>query len=253
MLAMSETQSNPSAETSLATGSPEPSRGDLSRLHHMSTTAGLTGNDYVAVNPLAVASVLLGLGSALSLLSEIFLILTVAGVIVGIAALRQIAGSNGTQTGRGLAWGGMFLCLLLAGTVGTRQVMAAQRLTRDKQQIDDLMGKLNAAIQSHNYDAAYALFSKGFRERTLPKDFVERWKFIESLPNYGGIKQLTWNRLLEVMTDDTGRVRRAITMMQVHFNSVSTDSAQTMQLVDEGGTGQWRIDDLPFLNPPPGP
>src|SRR3954452_7526304 len=78
----------------------------LAHLHKMSTTAGVTNLDYVAVSPLAVAAVLIGVLSLLSFFGPMFLIVPAAGVLVAILALRQIADSSGTQTGRPMAWAG---------------------------------------------------------------------------------------------------------------------------------------------------
>ena len=78
----------------------------LGRLHKMSTTAGVTNLDYVAVNQTAIAAVLLGLLSLLSFAGFLLLVIPIVAVVFSILALRQIRQSNGTQTGRGLAWAG---------------------------------------------------------------------------------------------------------------------------------------------------
>src|SRR5438552_9086922 len=83
----------------------------LAHLHKMSTTAGLGTTEYVAINPLAVTTIFLGLASALALLDNTLLALPIAAVICGIFALRQISRSGGTQTGRGLAILGLLLAL----------------------------------------------------------------------------------------------------------------------------------------------
>ena len=69
----------------------------LSRLHKMSTTAGVTNLDYVAVNHTAIAAVLLGLLSALSFFGFLLLVIPIVGVVFAVIALRQIGESNGTQ------------------------------------------------------------------------------------------------------------------------------------------------------------
>src|SRR4051794_6725127 len=81
----------------------------LSHLHKMSTTAGLGSTDYVAVNGVAVATIFMGLASSLALLDVTLLAIPLVTVVLAIIALRQIANSNGTQTGRLLAWGGLVL------------------------------------------------------------------------------------------------------------------------------------------------
>src|SRR4051812_20788417 len=97
----------------------------LASLHKMSTTAGLTygGQEYVAVNVVAVVAVLLAVVGALALVGDILLVIPLAAVVCAIVALQQIRGSNGTQTGRWLAALAILLSLVFAGTVGTRKIM----------------------------------------------------------------------------------------------------------------------------------
>src|SRR3954462_5034744 len=87
----------------------------LAGLHKMSTTAGVTNLDYVAVNQTAIAAVLVGLLSALSFFGFLLLVIPIVGAIFAVIALRQIADSNGTQTGRGLAILALALCVILGG------------------------------------------------------------------------------------------------------------------------------------------
>src|SRR5436309_10235622 len=81
----------------------------LAHLHKMSTTAGLGTTEYVAINPLAVATVFLGAASALALLDHTLLAIPVLAVVCAIVALRQVIRSGGTQTGRGIAVLGLVL------------------------------------------------------------------------------------------------------------------------------------------------
>src|SRR6476646_9155703 len=93
-----------------------PGADPLAGLHKMSTTAGVTNLDYVAVNQTAIAAVLIGLLSVVSFFGHLLLVIPVVGVIFAIVALRQISNSNGTQTGKGLALLALLLCLGLGGT-----------------------------------------------------------------------------------------------------------------------------------------
>src|SRR4051812_15392834 len=95
----------------------------LAHLHKMSTTAGLGTTEYVAINPLAVTSIFLGLASALALLDNTLLSLPIATLICSIFALRQISRSGGTQTGRGLAVLGLLLALIFSGVVLARSIV----------------------------------------------------------------------------------------------------------------------------------
>ena len=83
-------------------------------LFHMSRTAGVGLGDYAAVNVRAVIGLILGVASVVAYIfsdSYVPLAIPLAGLIVSLVALIQIQGSNGTQTGRGIALVG----LLLAG------------------------------------------------------------------------------------------------------------------------------------------
>src|SRR5436309_1709781 len=86
----------------------------LASLHKMSTTAGLGSEDYVAINAVSIATLLLGLASGLALPFTVLLILPLAGIVCGVLALRQIHGSNGTQSGRAFAIIGLLFSLGMA-------------------------------------------------------------------------------------------------------------------------------------------
>src|SRR5258707_10382788 len=72
----------------------------LSQLHKMSTTAGITNLDYVAVNHTAIVAALLGLASALAFFGWLLLVVPVVGIVFAVLAIRQINDSSGTQTGK---------------------------------------------------------------------------------------------------------------------------------------------------------
>src|SRR4051794_3103875 len=140
----------------------------LRSLHKMSRTAGLGNNEYVAVNPIAVASVLFGLASGLVIFDAIFLIVPAVAVILGVAALYQIRHSNGTQTGRGLAILAIGLAVLFTAVLGSRQIMQIVGTQGDKRKIDQLVRDFGADISARKYDAAYARMGPGFTGR-VPK------------------------------------------------------------------------------------
>src|SRR4051794_11833123 len=87
----------------------------LAHLYKMSTTSA-GGQEYVAINGMAIAALLLGFGSLLALVSNVLLVVPLASVIFGVAAVLQVRGSNGTQTGRGFAVAGIALALLIGCT-----------------------------------------------------------------------------------------------------------------------------------------
>src|SRR5688572_29608213 len=81
----------------------------IKKLFHMSRTAGVGMADYAAVNGFAVGSIVLGLASSLTaIFHEPFLmILPALGLALGLLAYFQVRNSNGTQTGKLVAIGGI--------------------------------------------------------------------------------------------------------------------------------------------------
>src|SRR5687767_8653106 len=71
--------------------------------------------EYRSVAPLAVLSVGLGLASSLILTTALLAPLAVAGIVVGIAALRSIRASGGQLAGRPVAIAGLCLATFFLG------------------------------------------------------------------------------------------------------------------------------------------
>src|SRR5438045_5685628 len=176
----------------------------LAHLHKMSTTAGLGTTEYVAINPMAVATICLGAASGLALLDAMLLALPVVTIVVAIIALRQIHHSGGTQTGRGLWWGGLLLALLFAGIVGGRAVAAQVRTRADQAAIANLVGEFSNDVTSGNYEAAYAKMTPKFQNRVKPQQFTDLWTNIQR-GRYGGkLKSLSSNQRLAFETLASG-------------------------------------------------
>ena len=108
---MPEVDSQSKPETVPASDGPDP----LAGLYHMSNTAGLGTQDYVAINPVAIWSVFFGVASVLVVLSNVLLAIPLVGLVCAIIALFRSARGNGTQTGKGLAIIGLALSLGSAG------------------------------------------------------------------------------------------------------------------------------------------
>src|SRR5436190_14896459 len=90
----------------------------LAHLHKMSTTAGLGSTDYVAISPTAILALVSGLACFFFLFDldqPILLIIPLTALVTGFVAFRQIAKSNGTQAGRGIASLGMLLGVVFIG------------------------------------------------------------------------------------------------------------------------------------------
>ena len=88
---MPEVDSQPKPQTVPAGDGPDP----LAGLYHMSNTAGLSTQDYVAINPVAIWSVFFGVASVLVVLSNVLLglksraciVIQIGDVMTGLIAL----------------------------------------------------------------------------------------------------------------------------------------------------------------------
>src|SRR5438874_8696362 len=165
----------------------------LAKLHKMSTTAGVASQQYVAINTAAVLAASLGVASALSIFTSLLLIIPVAGLIVSIVAWRQIANSNGTETGKPLALVGLALSLLFGGGVLARDLIEAAHDRANARQMDASVQQLTAALKAGNYNAAYDLFAPAFQARVSPEEFAKKWTDVQVPSYYGPLQSLTWN------------------------------------------------------------
>jgi hypothetical protein len=189
----------------LQTNSPADPADPLSKLHKMSTTAGLGSGDYVAVNITAVLAALFGLASALALFDKIMLAIPVVGVITALIALRQIGRSNGTQTGKGIAIAGLVLSLGIGGFVIAGQ--AAHTLSRraDQQEIAGLIDKLEQTIKDQKPAEGYKLFGGAFHQRVTPERYAEQMSVYHQeqvKQMWGDFVSLKWNGHIQFVKDD---------------------------------------------------
>ena len=118
----------------------------LERLHKMSTTAGVTNTGYVAVNQTAVVALVLGVLSAIALFGTLLLVVPVVGIVFAIVAIRQISDSNGTQTGKWMAWTGLALCLAFGGARLTQDLMVSAGVKQDEQRIAATISQLGREL-----------------------------------------------------------------------------------------------------------
>ena len=142
---MSQNQDTPSAQ--------KPQSNDpLASLHRMSTTAGVASQEYVAINQTAIATLLLGLAGISVIMANLLVVLPVIAVVCGIVALRQIANSNGTQSGRSLAGLGMVLGLVMLGYVVVPAVKQQRVLQAEKGKIIAAVNDFGNALVAKDYD-----------------------------------------------------------------------------------------------------
>src|SRR5687768_11576992 len=198
---------------------PAPESGDdhLAHLHKMSTTAGLGSTDYVEVNPTAIVAVVLGIVSAVVLFNvPLLLIIPAAGIVTAILAFRQIARSNGTQTGALLAVIAILLSLLFGGILGARVLSERRAAGQNKADLANLVIDFRDKLKAGDYTGMYGLFDKRFQERVKPEQFADMMKLISTNTElYGKIKSVMlpglppdapkgyrWNGLAEFIEEE---------------------------------------------------
>jgi hypothetical protein len=221
----------------------------LASLHKMSTTAGITSQEYVAINIPSILAAVLGLASLLPVVfSPILMLVPVAAVVVAWVALSQIKASNGTQTGRGFAWLGIVLALALGGFVVVRGVLERSRTAADRETIVRQIEELGRHVSAKEYDAAYAMFGPRFHNRVDRPTFEAVWEQAQSSAALGHIQSMRWNQTSIFFESDPGSGTRVATAYAwVKFDK-SNDMARHPLVFRKSG-GNWVIDDAPVLFP----
>jgi hypothetical protein len=230
-----------------ATGADGPD--PLAKLHRMSTTAGVASQAYVAVNTTAIVAVILGLASALTLLSNLLLFIPVAGIIVSIVAWRQIRDSNGTETGIALAVLGGVLSLLIGGGVAYHAVAEHNRTKADIRDMLAIADKLQADVKAKKYDDAYQLFNAVFRARINPKTFAARWEAYQHPKGLGELEGLKWNGVAPIYESIKGGGER-IGYLSVILDFKNSAGGRYTFMYRDAGSG-WQLEDLPDMFPMP--
>jgi len=222
----------------------------LAGLHKMSTTAGVTNLDYVAVNQTAIAAVLVGLLSALSFFGFLLLVIPIVGAIFAVIALRQIADSNGTQTGRGLAILALALCVILGGTAIGREAVAAMRVKGSERAVAATISKVGEFVRQQKYKEAYGLFDPDFRQKVTPEQFQARWQTVQSA-DLGQLEVFEWNGVTPVFESAEGR-RLAMTKVRAKFVKGFDDRFDVMLREVDGGWEIMRLESFFPTQPPQG-
>ena len=232
---MSQTQTEQSQTTAAA---PPPDDDPLSHLHKMSTTAGVTNLDYVAVNHTSIVALLLGLASGLAFFENLLLILPVLGVVFSIVAIRQINDSNGTQGGKWLAVLGIVLALAIAGIVGGQNVAEIRRERDIARQVTDVIDRLGTHLIAGEYDQAYALADAALREIVTREQWAQTWKLQQS-PEYNGrVTSLRGNNITSLQVQE-GKTY-AYTQGILNFEK-RPDEVRATLIFSQDDAGQWRL------------
>ena len=218
----------------------------LLHLHKMSITAGVGNEDYVEVNTLAVLAVLFGLASSLAFMTTLLLVIPLAGLLLAIIALIQIRNSNGTQTGKFLAWAGLVLCIGISGFLIGTEIVTARQHEADNQAIADLSAKFGDDIHGSKLEQAYALFDDDFHTRVTYDQFrIHAASFQRGGVLLPAIESISWNGLTD-FHDETADSAVAETYIVLHFGDSGTDRMDA-RFKRTGST--WQIDNIPIMFP----
>ncbi len=242
----------PHADRAAATNGDADGDESLHKLHRMSRTAGLGTQEYVAINVAAVVALLLGLASALAMVASLLLVIPLAGVVCGIVALYQIKDSNGTQTGRGIAWTGIALSVLFAALVGGRVILDNVRTRADRDDVVKAVAEFGQKLAVSDFKAAYELLSPRLRERVPYADFEGQLKARYAHPMHGKITGFTSTGRVLIESDPESGHRMAQTQAVI---TVEHGEPDRPQLVLTHESGRWMIEAWPWfqLRPQPSP
>jgi hypothetical protein len=235
----------------------------LAHLPKMSPTAGVATQEYVAINVGAVFALLLGFASILALMQNALILIPIAAIVVAVVSLRQIADSNGTQTGRGIATAGLFMAAGITSFVVSSAAFEYLGSRADKAAISTLCEKFGDDLRTGQYDAGYDLFSQRFKSRVSRGDFVTTMKIMQlelhtasqdgnDFTVVGG----KWNGLAAFYTDPDSGVVTAQTVIQLFYKQAASHDSLDATFRKETITGNsgaseeiWTIDDIPKLFP----
>ncbi len=225
-------------------GGPDP----LASLHKMSTTAGISSQEYVAINIPSVIALLLGMSSVFAVLHPVLLLIPLAAVVTALASLSQIRQSNGTQTGRVFAYLGIVIALAIGGFVLVRELVQWQQSRADRAAVIARIEEMGRLVNAGDYEKAYGLFTPSFQERIKFDVFKARWEETQGFPTYGRIKSMEWNKTAIYFEQDPAtRVKRGRAAALMRFEKSSEPARQPFDF--RHTDGEWMFEDAPQLFP----
>ena len=121
--------------------------------------------EYRTVSVLAIISLLVGLASPLCLMSRLFLVIPLLGAVVSILALRRIAASGGSLTGRWAASAGLVLCVACGAATFSRDAVTRYLRTAQAEEFGRSWLRLVSAGET---EQAFRLTVEGARPPTPP-------------------------------------------------------------------------------------
>lgn len=223
----------------------DPAAEHLAHLHKMSTTAGVTNLDYVAVNQAAVVAAVLGVLSSLAFFSPLLLVIPLIAIAFAIAGLRQIADSAGTQTGKLLAIAGIVLSVALGGAAAARDLSANWATGGDAAAIASTLSDVQRLVRDNKYPEAYELFDQDFRARVTPKQFEAAWRAMqgEKPPGLGPLETFAWNGVTPEF-GSAGGARIAGLVARIKF---ARSNEERIDVIVRQVGNRWLINSVPFF------
>jgi hypothetical protein len=248
----------PFATAALGAEFPPDENDPLALLYKMSRTAGLGSGDYVAINTVAVISLVFGIAGALVVVDSLFIVLPLVGLILGIMAFRQVRQSNGTQSGAGMAGLAMLLSIGFLGGKAGKELIDSLRLSADKKEIVAMISSLGQDISqmdpasaddtSNHLASAYEMFDETFKSRVSLKQFESLWLSTLRSPYYGPMVSMYSNGLLKFDVDPKSgdQVCTGIAVAEFKRGEAPRWAMNFRQL-----NNKWYIEDMPEVFPAP--
>jgi hypothetical protein len=196
----------------------------------------------VAINSFAVVAAVLGLASALAFVGTLFLIIGLAAVLCGVWALRQIRNSNGTQGGKGLAWVGIVLSVVLAGAVLASSVRQQRAEAAQARQVTQFINELGRLTIAGGYARVYAATDPEFQKNVTLEQFSQRWIAQQDPdPQRGGgkLREMYGNGLVQFAMGGDGSMT-AYTQAILQFEKYPDIRRLTMGL-KKTSDGTWQV------------
>lgn len=213
----------------------------ISKLHHMSTTAGMGAGDYVEINPMAIASVALALLSLWGIAFTPFLLLGALGLLAGAFSLIKIHYSNGTQGGKMIAGVGILLSLAISGGEGGRQYIQYAKTERDSQAMRLVAQQLGQALVKKDMVKARNLFCEGFKQIVSQEQFNEILAGIYQINTFGEFQGMEANGPCKFAMSGDG-VKMGATVISLRFEQKVMELTTMYALADE--QGNWQLYNL---------
>ncbi len=228
---------------------PATSSDPFQHLHKMSTTAGLGSGDYVAISGTAILAILLGVASAMVLFDNWQLLaIPLAGVVCAIVAFRQIARSNGTQSGVAIAATGLVLSLGFGGFYGGKTIYSSIHTRSDRDQIISVIQQFGSLLGQKKFPAAYVLLDERLKTRVTPATFEGVVANVANSPYLGPLQNADWNGLIGFETDEVTGEALANGMVLLKY-SPDERFFRRLGMSFRKIDGKWLIDQIPALFP----